>query len=83
MKAPPYPVKVRVWCAVSAKKIVGPVFRNEKIACERYVHDILRQFFPKLTEEERLRLVSARLRYRQYCTYIYAGFVRCLWEQNY
>jgi hypothetical protein len=36
------------------RKIIGPVFFNERINCERYVQVILRQFFPELTEEERL-----------------------------
>jgi hypothetical protein len=49
-----HPVKVGVWCAVSARRIVGPVFFHETINCERYVQIILRQFFPNLTEEERL-----------------------------
>jgi hypothetical protein len=47
-------VKVGVWCAISARRIVGRVFFNETINCERYVQVILGQFFPKLTEEERL-----------------------------
>jgi hypothetical protein len=42
-------VKVGVWCAVSARKIVGPVFFNEKMNLERYVKAILGQFFPELT----------------------------------
>jgi hypothetical protein len=49
-----HPLKVGVWCAVSARRIVGPVFFNETINCERYVQVILGQFFPELTEEERL-----------------------------
>jgi hypothetical protein len=48
------PVKVGVWCAVSARRIVGPVFFNETINCERYVQVILRQFFPELKEKERI-----------------------------
>jgi hypothetical protein len=46
-------VKAGVWCALSARRIVGPVFFNETINCERYVWINLRQFFLKLTEEER------------------------------
>jgi hypothetical protein len=46
-------VKVGVWCAVSARRIVVPVFYNEIINCESYVRVILGQFFPELTEEER------------------------------
>jgi hypothetical protein len=48
-----HPVKVGVWCAVRAR-IVGPVFFNETINCERYVQAILGQLFPELTEDERL-----------------------------
>jgi hypothetical protein len=29
-------VKVGVWCAVSARRIVEPVFFNKTINCERY-----------------------------------------------
>jgi hypothetical protein len=47
-------VKVGVWSALSAKRIVGPVFFNEKINCERYVQVILGQVFSDLTEKERL-----------------------------
>jgi hypothetical protein len=36
------------------KKIVGPVFFNETVNWERYVQVILGQFFPELTEEEKL-----------------------------
>jgi hypothetical protein len=46
-------VKVGVWCALNARRIVGPVFFNETINSERYVQVILRQFFPDLTEEKR------------------------------
>jgi hypothetical protein len=53
-KVPLHPVKVGVWCAVSARRTAGPVLFNETINCDRYVQVILRQFFPWLTEEERL-----------------------------
>jgi hypothetical protein len=46
-------VKVGVWCAASAR-IVGPVFFNKTINCERYMQVILRQLFPELTDKERL-----------------------------
>jgi hypothetical protein len=49
-----HPVKVGVWCALSARRIAGPVFFNTTINCKRYVHIILRQFFSELTERERL-----------------------------
>jgi hypothetical protein len=39
---------------VLSGRIVGPTFFNEIINCERYVHVILRQFFPELTQKEKL-----------------------------
>jgi hypothetical protein len=47
-------VKVGVWSALSARRIVGPVFFKKTVNCERYIQVILGQFFPELTEEERL-----------------------------
>jgi hypothetical protein len=47
-------LRVCVWCAVSAKRIVGLVFFNRTINFEIYVQVILRQLFPELTEEERV-----------------------------
>jgi hypothetical protein len=46
--------KFGVWCALSARRIVVPVVVNQTIGCEKYVQVILGQFFPELTEEERL-----------------------------
>jgi hypothetical protein len=46
-----HPVKAGVWCAVSARKIVGPVFFNETINCKRCVQVVLGRLFPQLTEE--------------------------------
>jgi hypothetical protein len=48
------PLKVCVLCATSARRTVGPVFFNKTVNCERYVQVILGQFFPELTQEERL-----------------------------
>jgi hypothetical protein len=47
-------VQVGGWCTVSASRIVGPVFFNKTINCKRYVQVSLGQFFPELTEQERL-----------------------------
>jgi hypothetical protein len=46
--------KVGVWCAVSARKVIGPVFFEETINSYRYVELILLPFFQGLTEEEKL-----------------------------
>jgi hypothetical protein len=52
-EVPLHPVKVGVWYAESSR-IVGPMFLNEKVNCERYVQVILGQFFLELREGERL-----------------------------
>jgi hypothetical protein len=79
-----YPVKVGVWCAVSARRIVGPGLFNETINYERYVQVILGQSFPELTEEERLcgwfQQDSATAHTARH---VYAGFVHCLRSQSY
>ena len=45
--------KVGVWCAISASRIVGPIFYEGTINSERYIAQILRPFFSELTEEEK------------------------------
>jgi hypothetical protein len=37
-EVPLHPVKVGVWCAVSARRSGVPMFFNETIHCERYLH---------------------------------------------
>jgi hypothetical protein len=49
-----HPVKIGVWCAVSARRVYGPVFSNETTNREKYVQVNFGQFFPLLTEEGRL-----------------------------
>jgi hypothetical protein len=46
-------VKVGVWCALSARRVDGPVFFQQNNS-ERCVQVILGQFFPEFIEEERL-----------------------------
>jgi hypothetical protein len=43
-----------VWHTVRERRIPGPTFFHETINCERYVQVILQQFYPELTDEERL-----------------------------
>lgn len=50
---PLHDVKVGVWCAVSAKKIIGPIFFNETINSERYIQQILEPFFLELSPNEK------------------------------
>jgi hypothetical protein len=51
-EVPLQPVKVGVWCTVSATRIVGPAFFNKTINCKRYVQVNLAHFFPQLTAEK-------------------------------
>jgi hypothetical protein len=48
-----HPMKVDVWCDVSARRIVVPVFFKEIINSEIYVQVILGQSFSELQEKER------------------------------
>jgi hypothetical protein len=56
-------VKVGVLCAVSARRIAGPVFFNKTIVKDMY------RSFSKVTEEESLWMLSGRLSYCSHCTY--------------
>jgi hypothetical protein len=42
--------KVGVWCAVSGRKIIGPIFFYDTVNSKRYVNNILEPFFQTLTE---------------------------------
>jgi hypothetical protein len=76
-------VKVGVWCAVSARRIVGLVFFNETINCERYGQAILWQFFTDLTEGERLYGWFQQDPATAHTAHVYVGFVQCLQGENY
>jgi hypothetical protein len=56
-----YQVKVGVWCAVSARRIVGPVFLNERIHSRAFLFRVNRR-------RKIVWLVSARLSYCPHCT---------------
>ena len=43
--------KVGVWCAVIARRVIGPIFFYDTVNSQRYVHDILQPFFAILTED--------------------------------
>ena len=45
--------KVGVWCALSRRRIIGPIFFENTITSERYIHNILEPFFDQLTEQEK------------------------------
>jgi hypothetical protein len=44
--------KVRMWCAISPMRIIGPIFLNDSTNAERYSTDILEPFLGHLTERE-------------------------------
>jgi hypothetical protein len=52
-EVPLHDVKIGVWCAISAHRIIGSVFCQYTINSERYVRLILTPFFRELTEEEK------------------------------
>jgi hypothetical protein len=42
---PLHDIKIGVWCAVSARRIVGPILYHEIMNTDRYVWNILEPFF--------------------------------------
>jgi hypothetical protein len=42
-----------VWCALSPRRITGPLFSPGTVNTDRYVNDILNPFLQQLTVEER------------------------------
>jgi inhibitor of nuclear factor kappa-B kinase subunit alpha len=50
---PLHDIKIGVWCAVSARRIIGPIFYHETVNSDRYVRHILEPFFEQLTDDER------------------------------
>jgi hypothetical protein len=51
-EVPLYSQKISCWCAISHKRIVGPLFFSETVTAEKY-QDIVMQFISLLNEEER------------------------------
>jgi hypothetical protein len=49
-ETPLYPVKIVVWCAVSGRGIVGPIFFENTINSERYI-GIIHEFLGHRIEE--------------------------------
>jgi hypothetical protein len=50
---PLHDIKVGVWRAVTARRVIGPIFFEDTVNSDRYVSDILEPFFQELTEETR------------------------------
>jgi hypothetical protein len=49
--------RIAVRCAISACRIIGPIFYSDAVNAARYVNNILSPFFAEQTEEERLYAV--------------------------
>lgn len=52
LQKPLHSSKVGVWCAISRRRIIGPIFFTETITSERY-KDIIENFVSLLEEDER------------------------------
>ena len=52
IETPLFPEKVGVWCAISKKRIIGPIYFSEPLNSDRYT-DILTAFISLLEENER------------------------------
>lgn len=52
-EVPLHPIKIGVWCAVSARRIIGPVFFEGRVNSDFYVRTMLRPFLNELTQEEK------------------------------
>ena len=46
--------KVGVWCAMSRRQIIRPIFFTQTITAERYCNELLRSFVNEFSEEEKL-----------------------------
>lgn len=52
-EVPLHDVKVGVWCAISASRVIGPIFFEDTINSNRYIEQILEPFAAELTPQER------------------------------
>ena len=52
VEAPHHPQKVGVWCAVSRRRIVGPIFFHGTLTGQRYREEVLTPFIHALNEDE-------------------------------
>lgn len=48
-----HPIKIGVWCAISRRRIIGPIFFHDTINAERYRTLLLEPFIRQLDDNER------------------------------
>lgn len=53
IEKPLHSIKTGVWCAMSRRRIIGPIFFHETINAERYWKNLIVPFLDELTREER------------------------------
>ena len=53
VEKPLHSLKVGVWCAMSRRRIVGPIFFTETVTAERYCNEIIASFVNELTDDEK------------------------------
>ena len=54
VEKPLHSIKVGVWCAMSRRRIIGPIFFTQTITAERYCNELFCSFVDELSEEEKL-----------------------------
>jgi hypothetical protein len=55
-QSPLHDQKIRVWCAVSGSRIIGPIFFDTTVNTEVYLR-IFEDFYAQLTENEKKKLI--------------------------
>lgn len=53
VEKPLHSLKVGVWCAMSRRRIIGPIFFTQTITAERYRNEIIMPFLAELTDDEK------------------------------
>lgn len=53
VQKPLHSQKIGVWCAISKRRIIGPIFFNDNVNSDLYLDHIIHPFIGELNEEER------------------------------